>query len=96
MDSLFILAGVLGVGDLLLGRLWWRERTRRRKAERHADEALRDKYKLLDALERKAAKAPLRPSSEASVTGAGTNIRDVREALRQARSGGQVKPWGIA
>lgn len=60
MDSLFILAGLLGVGDLLLARVWWRERTRRRRAEGQANDAIREKYKLLDIIERKAAKAPLR------------------------------------
>ena len=83
MDSLFVLAGLLGVGDLVLTRAWWRERARRTKAERHADEALRDKYKLLDALERKAVKASPRP--ERTIEYAGSNIKDIREALRQAR-----------
>ena len=60
MDSLFVLAGVLGVGDILLVRIWWRERARRRQAESHANDAIREKYRLLDIIERKAAKAPLR------------------------------------
>lgn len=53
MDSLFILAGLLGVGDLLLLRLVARERGRRRKAERNAGVALRENLRLMDALERK-------------------------------------------
>ena len=54
MDTLFILAGVLGVGDLVLMRIYWRERRLRRKAERSADGYIRDNYRLMDALERKA------------------------------------------
>lgn len=56
MDTLFLLAGLLGVGDLLLTRSWLRERARRRKAESAANAAIREKYKLLDVLERKAAR----------------------------------------
>jgi hypothetical protein len=61
MDSLFLIAGLLGIGDLLLARIWWRERARRRVAERHADEAIRKNYKLLDAIERKAVRAARGP-----------------------------------
>jgi hypothetical protein len=53
MDTLFILAGLLGVGDILLLRAVARERARRRKAERNACSALRDNLRLMDALERK-------------------------------------------
>jgi hypothetical protein len=66
MDSLFLLAGLLGVGDILLLRVWTRERARRRKAESTANEAIREKYKLLDVIERKAAAS--RPSRPALVT----------------------------
>jgi hypothetical protein len=58
MDTLFLFAGVLGVGDLVLLRVLWRERARRRKAERHANAALRDNYKLMSAIERKASGQP--------------------------------------
>ena len=61
MDGPMIVAALLTVAVTVLGRLWWRERTRRRKAERCADEALREKYKLLDVIERKAARGPQRP-----------------------------------
>lgn len=88
MDGMLILAFVLGVGDLVLGRIWWHERSRRRKAESHAKDALQQKYKLLDALERKAAKAHREPV----VIPIGARPREIREALleRPASDGGGV------
>jgi len=82
MDSLFLLAGLLGLGDLLLARVWWRERARRVKAETHANDAIREKYKLLDAIERKAA---VRHPERQVVVPIGTNYREIRETLRQIR-----------
>lgn len=61
MDSLFILAGILGVGDLLLARSWWRERHRRRRIERRAATALRENLTLKDAIARRAADGSSRP-----------------------------------
>lgn len=61
MDSLFILAGILGVGDLVLARSWWRERHRRRRIERCAATALRENLTLKDALERRAAQGKSQP-----------------------------------
>lgn len=92
MDSLFLLTGLLGVGDLLLARMWWRERRRRRKAETHANDALRAKYKLLDAIERKAA---VSPHPRPAVVPIGTNVRDIREMLRQIREQ-QPESGGVA
>ena len=92
MDSLFLLAGLLGLGDILLARVWWRERARRVKAETHANEAIRAKYKLLDAIERKAAVShPERPV----VVPIGTNVREIRETLRQIRER-QPETGGVA
>ena len=52
MDSLFVLAGVLGVGDLLLARVWWHERRKRRRAERAANSSLRENLRLMEELMR--------------------------------------------
>lgn len=78
MDTLFILAGLLGLGDLVLLLIWAHERGKRRTAERHANEAIREKYRLLDALERKAAKArgPV-------VVPIGAKARDIRDAIAE-------------
>jgi hypothetical protein len=51
MDSLFVLAGVLGVGDLLLARVWWHERRKRRRAERAANASLRENLRLMDEID---------------------------------------------
>ena len=53
MDTLFLLAGLLGVGDLVLARVWWRERHKRRRAERTARTALIDNLSLQAALDRR-------------------------------------------
>lgn len=58
MDTMFLLAGLLGLGDIILGRAWWRARARREKAERVANAALRDNLKLMSALERRASGTP--------------------------------------
>ena len=93
MDSLFILAGLLGVGDLVLIRFWWRERARRRKAERVGSAALRDNLKLMSALERKASGAP-RTGGPVIVELPATR-HQVRQAIAdlQAR---QAAPGGLA
>jgi hypothetical protein len=92
MDSLFMFAGLLGIGDLLLARVWWRERRRRVKAETHANEAIREKYKLLDAIERKAAVVkPTRPL----MTSTAATPREIRETLRQVREQ-QPETGGLA
>jgi hypothetical protein len=83
MDTLFLLAGLLGLGVILLARFWWRERSRRRTAEGHANEAIRQKYKLLDAIERHAM-AP-RGSARPVVVPMPATVREAREALRQIR-----------
>jgi hypothetical protein len=92
MDSLFVFAGLLGVGDLVLARIWWRERMRRRVAERHADEAIRKNYKLLDAIERKAVRASTGPV----IVSMPARPRQIREAITElqtrqaAETGGAV------
>ena len=92
MDTMLLLAAGLGLGDLLLVRLWWRERQRRRKAERHANTVIRDTMRLKDALERRAGR---RPSPGAVDVPLHAKPREIREALlelhhRQARETGGV------
>jgi len=84
MDGPVVLSGVLTLALLVLAERWWCERTRRLKAERHANEAIRDKYKLLDIIEHRAASATKARKPLVRVD-AGT-VRDVREVLRQART----------
>jgi hypothetical protein len=86
MDSLFLLAGVLGVGDIILLRVLWRERARRRKAESTANDALRHNYRLLDALERKAGiRTPAQPSTGDVHTHRTRHVFDALNASRRAR-----------
>jgi hypothetical protein len=90
MDTLFILAGVLGLGDILLLRIVARERTRRRKAERTANSALRDNYRLMDALERKAGtRAPV-------VAPMPAKPRAIREALSELQTRQAADTGGLA
>jgi hypothetical protein len=76
MDSLFILAGLLGAGDLLLTWYLWQERERRKKAESAAGRVLRDNYRLIDALERKAG---IRPPEKPVVVPIGSRRRQAAE-----------------
>lgn len=92
MDTLVILAGVLGVGDLLLTRVWWRERRRRRKAERAADTYIRDNYRLMDALERKAALKRTGPV----VVPLDASPGQIREAVDTLRARQTAQSGGIA
>lgn len=94
MDSLFILAGVLGVGDLLLARVWWRERARRRKAERVGNAALRDNYKLMTALERKASGQPR--GGGPVIVELPASRRQVREAISELQARQAMSPGGVA
>ena len=93
MDSLFILAGVLGLGDLLLLRVWARERARRRKAESTANDALRHNYRLLDALERKAG---IRPPAKPVVVPMNAKPRQIREAIAELKASQVTETGGLA
>lgn len=83
MDSLFVLAGVLGVGDLLLARVWWRERRKRRRAERSADAALRENLRLMDEIDRWA-----RPVATAApvVVRMPVKPKQIREAIAELKA----------
>lgn len=91
MDTVFILAGVFGVGDILLARVWLRERRRRRKAERSADTYIRDNYRLMDALERRAAQ-----KQGPVVVTMPTSTRAIRQAVDELRARQVAQPGGAA
>lgn len=95
MDALFILAGVLGVGDLVLVRIWWRERHKRRRVERCARAALRENLSLKDALERRrmvkagpAAGRPVTVPLSASPTTIAAAVAELKRR-RTAQPGGE-------
>jgi len=93
MDSLFMLAGLLGVGDVLLARVWWLERARRRKAERNAGSALRENLRLMDALERRAGlKHPGRPVT----VPVDARPRQIREAIAELKTRQASDTGGVA
>lgn len=93
MDSLFVLAGVLGIGDILLARVWWRERRKRRRAERAANSALRENLKLMDAIERRArAVAPSGPV----VVHLPAQPQQIREAIAELKTRQVVETGGAA
>ena len=94
MDSLFLLAGLLGVGDILLLRVVVRERARRRKAERIANAALRDNLKLMSAIERKASGQPrgLGPV----VVEMPATPRQVRQAIAELQARQAADAGGVA
>lgn len=92
MDSLFILAGVLGVSDILLLRVWSHERARRRKAERNAGSALRENLRLMDALERKAGIRPAKPV----VVPITAKPRQIQEALAELKARQAADTGGMA
>jgi hypothetical protein len=94
MDSLIILAAVFGMGDLVLGRIWWRERARRRKAERNANAALRDNFKLMSALERKASGQPR--GGGPVIVELPTTRRQVRDAIAELQSRQPAQTGGAA
>lgn len=94
MDTMFLLAGLLGLGDILLVRIWWRERARRRKAERVGNAALRDNYKLMSALERRASGLP-RGGGPVIVEMPATR-RQVREAISDLQARQAMSPGGVA
>jgi len=79
---------------IAFAQLWWHERARRRKAERHANEAIRDKYKLLDIIEHRAASAT-KPRKPLVRVEEGT-VREVREVLRQSRDRQLAEPGGAS
>ena len=91
MEPVFILVGVLAVGDALLARWAWRERRRRRKAEAAADTYIRDNSRLMDALERKAAQkhGPV-------VVSMPTSTRAIRQAVDELRARQVAQPGGVA
>jgi len=94
MDGPVVLSGVLTVALVILAQRWWHERTRRMKAERHANEAIRDRYKLLDILEHRAGSSARRRQPLVAVD-AGT-VRDVREVLRQSRDRQMAESGGVS
>jgi hypothetical protein len=94
MDTLFILAGVLGVGDILLLRVWARERRLRRKAETHANDAIREKYKLLDVITRRASPA-IRPGRPADVFRHAPPVL-IREAIAELQTRQAADTGGVA
>jgi hypothetical protein len=94
MDSLFILAGLLGLGDILLLRLVARERARRQKAERHANAALRDNLKLMSALERKASGQPR--GGGPVIVELPTSRRQVHHAIAELQARQAAETGGVA
>lgn len=94
MDSLFILAGLLGVGDILLARVWLRERTRRRKAERVGNAALRDNLKLMSALERRASNSPR--GGGPVIVEMPTTPRQIRDAIAELKDRQTASVGGAA
>lgn len=92
MDSLFILAGVLGVGDMVLARVWWHERRKRRRAERAANSSLRENLRLMDEIDRWA-----RPVAKGDpvVVRMPAKSQQIREAIAELK-GRQVAETGGA
>lgn len=83
MDSLFVLAGVLGVGDLLLARVWWHERRKRRRAERAANSSLRENLRLMDEIDRWSLQ---RATGEPVVVRMPAKPKQIREAIAELKA----------
>jgi hypothetical protein len=92
MDSLFVLAGVLGIGDLLLARVWWHERRKRRRAERAANSSLRENLRLMDEIDRWVRQ---RATGEPVVVRMPVKPKQIREAIAELK-GRQVAETGGA
>ena len=86
MDPMIVLASVFGVADLLLWRKWILERTRRRHAETHAGQAIRERQRLVAALERK---APAKTRGPVVISTNATEA-EMHAALQELR--GRVEP----
>lgn len=92
MDSLFVLAGVLGVGDMVLARVWWHERRKRRRAERAANSSLRENLRLMDEINRWASPAA---KGDPVVVRMPVKPKQIREAIAEFK-GRQVAETGGA
>jgi hypothetical protein len=90
--DIYLLAALLGLGDIVLVRIWWRERSRRLRAELHANDAIRKNYKLLDAIERKAAAAKLGPVTIPLCA----RPREIRDAILELKARQASDPGGAA
>lgn len=91
MDSLFVLAGVLGVGDILLARVWWHERRKRRRAERAANSALRENLRLMDAVERRD-----RPAPGPVIVPLSARPQQIREAIAELKVRQVAETGGVS
>ena len=94
MDTVFILAGVFGLGDIVLARAWWRARAKREKAERVANAALRDNYKLMSALERRASGQPR--CGGPVIVEMPTTPRQIRDAISELKARQTAQVGGAA
>lgn len=92
MDSLFLLAGLLGAGDILLAWYLWQERQRRQKAESTANRFIRDNYRLIDALERKAG---IRPPASPVVVQMPMKPKAIREARAELQARQAAQTGGV-